>query len=135
MSLKNSIKNWFKLVHTATDKRTEKQKIFAKYLDSKNEVIILESIDFRPNQYLENNLGTKWCVIKYCPENWLKDLQEGALNETVHRCTWFFNCKCSKPDCPIKQKNHEYFDAKKAYEDARQEHINSVKRVFGLRVK
>ena len=134
MDSKKSLSNWLGLVKTAVHNHTEKRKMKNDFDLAYDGVRLAVSIYETYNTDLDKDLGKKWCEIKYCPEHWTGTLIEYDPNTQVHPCPYFTKEKCSR-DCPKQQANHKFFDAKQAYSSARKAHIDSLRRVFGLRVK
>ena len=134
MSLKKSFANWIELVKTAAHNHAEKRKMKNNFDSAHNEIRRAVSIYETYNTDLDKDLGKEWCEIKYCPEYWTGALREYDPHTQVHSCQFFTDGKCSQ-DCPKQQANHQFFDAVAAYNSARKAHIDSLKRVFGLRVK
>ena len=134
MEFKKHVKNWFQLVKIAISKHYEKYKKDVELNVAYDKVRKAVSIYDTPNTDLDKTLGIQWCEIKYCPENWNGSLHEDDPNTQSHPCPYFRDEKCTK-ECLKQSDNHKYFDAKAAFDTARQEHIDALKRVFGKRTK
>ena len=137
MSLKESITNWLGKVKDAIHSDSELRKFGEECIKAKYDIIALESLDERPNISLEQCLGSKYCKIKYCPEDALWGSLYEEDNRTIHMCCQHFSDhkKCKNTTCPAIMANHKYFDMQKEYENKRQEHKNNVRRVFGIKTK
>lgn len=134
MASKKSVKRWVKLVKIAGRKNAQRRKATNEFNMAHDEIRLAVSINETYNTNMDKDLGKKWCEIRYCPEKWTGALLENDPNTQVHSCQNFSSEKCSI-NCPLQNANHKFIDAKATYEAAKRAHINSVKRVFGLRIK
>lgn len=109
---------------------------FSKYIDAKNKISQLEAQLDMPCTKLEKQLGKTLCQIEYGTDDWLGSIQSDTPDSIYHNCPNFCtNQKCTNTNCAKHADNHAYFDAKSAYETAKQNRINAVKRIFGIRAK
>ena len=133
MSLKTSLINFGKRVKIAVENYAEVHKKGKALTKAYDYVCVFDNIDHMPagDDY---NLGESGCKITYCTEDWMGFLNECAPGTTVHTCPSFNGNKC-KDGCKMRQANNAFFDATLAYEQARQNYKNSVKQIFGVRVK
>ena len=129
-----SLKKWFGKIKNATQNHVEKRKSKGIFNDAKSRVVLPVFIDECHNWDMDKKLGIDYCEVRYCPSNWRGELMENDPNAIVHQCQRFNGEKCSH-DCPKMADNNAFFDARDAFNAARKKHINSIKTVFGLRVK
>lgn len=134
MFLKKTLPDWFLFVKIAAKNHVERFQMSGRYLEAESKIVLKTSIDENPNANFD--LGKTWCRIKYCPEDWLGSLQDTDIQTLTHTCPYFSDCcKCEKSNCAVNPMNHAYFDAREAYEVSKKNHINSVRRVFGIKTK
>jgi len=134
MASNKPVKRWIKLVKIANRKSKQRHEIADKLNMARNEIRLAVSVNETYNTNMDKYLGKKWCEIRYCPETLTGALLENDPNTQIHSCPNFSAEKCLI-NCPLQNANHKFVDAKAAYEKAKKAHINSVKRVFGLRIK
>lgn len=134
MASQKHVKEWLELVKIARHEHIKMRKIKENYNIAHDEIRKSISIYDAPNTDMDKDLGIKWCEIKYCPESWNGALLENDPHTQVHHCQNFSNEKCSI-DCPVQSANHKFIEVRDAYDAAKKSHKNSLRRVFGLRIK
>ena len=129
-----SLKKWFGDVKTSVDNHEKKVKSLENLHEAQNKISMSVSVYECHNWDLDKKLGIEYCQVKYCPEDWLGSIQEDAPDTQIHKCPNFDGTRCSQ-DCPKCAENNAFFDARDAFDAAKQAHINSLRSVFKIRAK
>jgi len=118
--VKMYLQNWFNIVKTAVQDGITLRRFHKKYMNAYNKISLLESDYEIKNEYIQNRLGTEFCEIEY---------EDGLGENSVFcRCAYFnADRKCENKNCQILNANHEYFDARAAYHNAKKQ-TNSKER-------
>ena len=134
MSAKNPVTNWFNLVKTAKNNRMLAKKSFDKMIEEYKKVCLVATTEENPKFPYDSYVGQFCCVARYALADWKETLNDCDPGETVHSCPNFTMEKCAQ-NCKMKEANHVFIDAQQAYIRAKKEYKDSVKRVFGIKVK
>ena len=119
------LQNWLDAVKTTVQGNIKLRRFYKQYMNAYNKISLLESDYEIKNEYIQNRLGTEFCEIEY---------EDGfGENSVVCRCAHFnIGCKCENKNCQILKANHEYFDARAAYHNAKKQ-INSFRGKFAAK--